>query len=580
METVEQLATRLSNEMRNRRSNKDITTAYANGEAALKGLNYATLEAIADDKQALQQFSEFVEMSRLNMCPLIVDSVVDDMSIMAFTRVPSEEEDPSFAPAGELDGATQQERSAASQEGRETTTRADKSAQRKWRDYHMGVRSKAIMTDCLHHGDGYGFVDEDGRMIQLPSSSTYVDTSWIDPWDRQAAYFELEDAARGVTVATLYWRNDNGKIFRSVAEGLDSTWDTQPSKHKRIPVVPAFTPNYKGIYEPHLATIDRINFMIFSRLVIIDKQSFRELWLKGLPFYYRDPDTGELNQINWSEKLLQGPGGANILPGDDSDVKETGATDISPLTGAAFSELKHLAALTSTPLYILDPSSAQQSAEGADLADKVHRMKVRTLRTGIAECLSEMMSLSFDVTGEPDLKFDVVWAPLEDESMASRANTAGILKGVLPLRLIWSLVLQMTPEDIQKAEDALEELRQRPELAVPGGIGAGAAEAGVTEGDGMPLSEDAGTNSEDEMGTFSLAESPEGGGDPSDFIVTYLRSKGNDAPARDVITAGKAMGFTESALKTARTRMAEKVKYERRKGMGGRSVSYWVLIGF
>ena len=55
-------------------------------------------------------------------------------------------------------------------------------------------------------------------------------------------------------------------------------------------------------------------------------------------------------------------------------------------------------------------------------------MKVRTLRTGIAECLAEMMSLSFAVTGEPDLTFDVVWAPLEDESMASRANTAGILR--------------------------------------------------------------------------------------------------------------------------------------------------------
>lgn len=565
METVEELASRLSNQMRTLRAGKDIIDSYASGEAALKGLNYATLEAIKDDKQALKQFNEFIEMARLNMCPLIVDSVVDDMSVMAFTRV--------------LEVDTPEEPdSGVDQEARAVATSADKKAQRKWRDNHMSVQSKAIMTDCLHHGDGYGFVDEDGRMVRLPSGSVYVDSSWFDPWDRTAAYFELEDAARGITVATLYWRNENGKIFRSVAEGIDAQWSTMPSKHSRIPVVPAYTPSGKGIYEPHLATIDRINFMIFSRLVIIDKQSFRELWLKGLPLYYRNTDTGELVQINWSDKLLQGPGGANILPGDDSDVKETGATDISPLTGAAFSELKHLAALTSTPLYILDPSSAQQSAEGADLADKVHRMKVRTLRTGIAECLAEMMSLSFAVTGEPDLTFDVVWAPLEDESMASRANTAGILKGVLPLRLIWSLVLQMTPEDIQKAEDALRELQERPELAVPGGIG---DTAGDTETYTEPLPSDAsGGDSAIEMETFSLAESPEGGGDPSDFIVTYLQSKGNEAPARDVITAGKAMGFSESALKTARTRMSDRVKYERRKGMAGRSVSYWVLVSF
>ena len=153
-----------------------------------------------------------------------------------------------------------------------------------------------------------------------------------------------------------------------------------------------------------------------------------------------------------------------------------------------------------------------------------------------------------------------------------------ILYGVLPLRLIWSLVLQMTPEDIQKAEDALRELQERPELAVPGGIG---DTAGDTETYTEPLPSDAsGGDSAIEMETFSLAESPEGGGDPSDFIVTYLQSKGNEAPARDVITAGKAMGFSESALKTARTRMSDRVKYERRKGMAGRSVSYWVLVSF
>ena len=67
---------------------------------------------------------------------------------------------------------------------------------------------------------------------------------------------------------------------------------------------------------------------------------------------------------------------------------------------------------------------------------------------------------------------------------------------------------------------------------------------------------------------------------PSSFVMTYLQSKGNEAPARDVITAGKAMGFSESALKTARTRMSDRVKYERRKGMAGRSVSYWVLVSF
>ena len=560
----DELAGKLSQQLAAARQQKEIIRSYAEGRADIKGLNAKSLEKLEDDDYLIKQYKEFLAMSNLNMCPLIVGSLQDDMTVMAFTDVTDADKDvddePKPQPKSKLSAPA-------------AGLQADKEAQRRWRMGHMYTKSKAIIADCLHHGDGYGLVDEDGNMFRLPTMDCVVQTKYLDPWDRVSAYYEMTE--NNVKIRTMYWLNDNDVVFRSVSKG-DEPWETTRSKHSRIPIVPAFTPEGKGIYEDHTATIDRINYMIFSRVVVVDKQAYKELWLKGLPLYVVDDD-GELKSIDWSEQMLQGPGSANVLPGDDSDVKETGATDIGPLTSAAFSEIKHLAALTSTPLYILDPSSAQQSAEGADLADKVHRMKVRTMRTGIGECFAEMMSLSFEVTGKKGRTFEVVWAPLEDESLQSRANTAGILKGLLPLRLIWSLVLQLTPDEIQKAEEALREIQVDSTLAAPGGLGDGLKqqlEDEQTQAAGNDLEQ-----TEIESNQFSLARAPEGGGDASDFIITYLQDRGNDAPARDVIIAGGRMGYTETALKTARTRMADRVKYERR-NVGGKSVSYWVLVGF
>lgn len=363
----------------------------------------------------------------------------------------------------------------------------------------------------------------------------------------------------------------------------------EATKFSAIPIVKIETHDGKGLYEDHLATIDRINFTLFSRIVITDKQSFKELWIKGLPLFFPDPDTGELVKIDWSEQTLQGPGTATLLPGTETDIVETGATDFTQLTSAVFSDIKHLAALTSTPLYILDPSSAQQSALGADLADKVHRTKVRTLRTSIGAGLSELMGLSFEATGTGGRIFEPVWAALDDESMSIRAQTAAMLTSMLPLKMIWTDILQMTPEQVEEAELLLEEAQANRLLITPGGIGSTVTDmTGQSTGDEIESlyqpdnqPEDAQSFETDTTFFTGVSEKAQTGSptEPaSNFVLLYLEQNGNEAPASDVIEAGKIRGYTEQAIKTARSRMSDQVVYTRKKGPNGKLVNYWQKI--
>lgn len=551
---------RLQSALAKSKDNRDLIEKYRKGEAPIKGAKYGADVKLKKDEDKVQ-YAKFLDMSRLNMCPLIVDSVVDDIAVAAFndmSGLDSEDESDSVEPE-------------------EVEVVASTAAQKRWRNQHLSVVFKQVASDMCHHGEGYAWVSRDGQVHHIPVLSAAVESSPLDPWDRWAGLLSYKNWADQDAYA-MYIKHPDGKVVEYARAGGNGDWETTVTPFTRIPIVPAFTPSRDGLYEAHLATIDRINFLILSRLIISDKQSFRELWIKGLPAYYMDPKTGEVTQIEWSDKLLTGPGGANLLPGAESDIKETAATDISPLTGAVFSEIKHLAALTSTPLYILDPSAAQQSALGADLADKVHRTKIRTLRTALGEAAVEWMTLSFEATGEPGKDFEVVWAPLEDESLAQRAQTAAVLSKILPLRTVWDTVLQLSPEKIRQMEAALQEEQANP--LIPGVGMAGALDTTVdtfvSEDTQTPETEDSALSKNE---TFAPGSSNEpAGASASDFIQSYLQRKGGQAPARDVIMAGQRMGYTEQAIKTARSRLSAKIKFERQKNAEGRSISYWVLV--
>ena len=623
---------------------KGALRPYREGRMPLKGVRSDFLNNIQDSVERAQT-QAFLDMSKLSLCDLIVDAITDDMGIDSFTDLtaPAElpdpdaadvgvGESPSLAPMGgdaitaneavgepagadsgvsesrsrasgdELDGVGAPSRSE--QEGGFPS--ASLEAQTRFRRQHGPSVLKKFASDTFHYGEGFLLVDDEGVIKYVPSDCAVVITDGIDPWERKSAAVKFT-GADGAEYTQFWIKSDDGRVysFQSSDDGVAPAGDSSGlTVFTRVPVIPATTPDGRGIYETHLPVIDRINFSIYERLVLMDKQAFRELWIKGLPAFYENPETGEREVIDWSKVILRGPGNANLLPGTDTDVEETGGGDFTQITAAVFNDVKYLAAVTSTPLYILDPSAAQESALGADKADKVHRTRIRTLRIPVGEAFAEAMSLSFEATGEAGKEFETVWSPLEDETLAQRAQAATVLQSIIPQRSLWTDVLQLTPEQISRAEAGLVEDRINKILdgvaeakaeAQAQMIQSSGSDAGVEDGSGQtPAEEDsvelssklvsslgpAGGNAIQISGdedTFSKSRSGKGTGanTAAVFLIDYLQSHGGEAPAADIQAAAAAQGYGASTIKVARTRMKDRVLTVKRPSRRGTGKQVW-----
>ena len=599
---------------------------YREGRMELKGIRGDFLNNIQDAVERAQT-QEFIEMSRLSLCGLIVDAITDDMAVDSFTDLtaPAELPDPDAAEveAGE-DITSAAPVGPAGDRGDDTAATAGPSpaeldggypsasleAQTRYRRQHGPSILKRLAADTFHYGVGYLMVSDEGVVKYVPANCATVITDGIDPWARKAASVTFT-ASDGSEYTQMWVRSEDGKVysFQTSGDGITPVGGASGlTAFSRIPVVPATTPDGRGIYESHLPVIDRINFSVYERLVLMDKQAFRELWIKGLPAFYENPETGEREVIDWSKVILRGPGNANLLPGDSTDVEETGEADFTQITAAVFNDVKYLAAVTSTPLYILDPSAAQESALGADKADKVHRTRIRTLRVSVGEALAEAMSLSFEATGEPGKEFETVWSPLEDETLAQRAQSAAVLQSIIPQRSLWTDVLQLTPEQISRAEAGL--IEDRINKILDGVAEAKAAaqaqqieqagrsvSADAASGDGLtPAEQDSQELSYDlveslgpaegnevqvsgDENTFTKARTAKGTGanTAAVFLIDYLQGHGGEAPAADIQRAALEHGYRSSTVKVARTRMKDRVLTVRRSNGKGSTKVWWQL---
>ena len=598
---------RLTDRLESERRRKAVLVPYREGRPPLCGIRSDLLTNMEDTVER-KQAADFLLMSRLNLCNLIVDAVTDDMAIDSFTDLtaPAEIPDPQAAETAEGE-----EPSIAPSAGGDVTTAAPSvsetdggypasslEAQSRYRRQHGPSVLKRFAADVFHYGEGFLLVDAEGVVKYVPSDCAIVITDDLDPWNRLAAAVRLTDAL-GEEYMEVFIRSADGRVyeFRASQTGIVPVGGADGlTPFSRIPVVSAATPDGKGVYEAHLSTIDRINFSIYERIVLMDKQAFRELWVKGLPAFYEDPETGERIPIDWSKVLLKGPGNANLLPGDSTDVEETGEADFTQITSAVLSDVKYLAAVTSTPLYILDPSAAQESALGADKADKVHRTRIRTLRVAVGEAFAEAMALSFEATGERGKEFEAVWAPLEDETISQRAQSATLLGDILPQRYLWTDILQLTPEQVSRAEAGLVEDRINKILdgvaeakaqQQADEIGAGAEDAGqdveaefsakVLDSAGPELSGDEqSAPGDEETFTGSRTRRSAKANTSAAFLVSYLQQHGGEARAKEVQEAARQQGYGASTVKVARTRLGSRVRtVERQEGSTKRR--WWIL---
>jgi hypothetical protein len=77
------------------------------------------------------------------------------------------------------------------------------------------------------------------------------------------------------------------------------------------------------------------------------------------------------------------------------EMWESGQVDLTPILSAVKDDVRHLSAVTRTPLPMLDPDSANQTAEGATAAKEGLIFKVEDRLNRATEGMKDVMSLAF-----------------------------------------------------------------------------------------------------------------------------------------------------------------------------------------
>lgn len=251
-------------------------------------------------------------------------------------------------------------------------------------------------------------------------------------------------------------------------------WDTDLSARFALPVVPVvpfWTEEQIGDFEAHISILDRIDNDVFMRDTIALLQAFKQRAIKGeLP-----PVDENDNPIDYDNIFESDPGALWILP-PAADMWESGQADLTPVRGMATDDVKMLAMVTSTPLYLVSSDAANQSAEGVTSMREglVYTVEERMARAGNA--WARVMALGLRFQGEiPRASIRGLltnWKPAERFSLTEKATADSLAKS-LTWRQRQETIWQMDPGQIKQAETD----RVSDALLVPGLTGAPAAPA-------------------------------------------------------------------------------------------------------
>jgi len=348
-------------------------------------------------------------------------------------------------------------------------------AQRIWRDNRMNAVVDNWVRDGLSFRRSYLTVwtGDDGRAVVTADSpeTMYAATDPLRPWRVRAAIrvWRDEDEERDYAMVWTdggrqkFWRpstNQKGRLYRTVSGGKWEAAGDPVVTDGRPPITVFNHPNGKGEYESHLDLINRINRGVLHRLVIEAMEAYRQRAIKagdhGLP--KTDPDG---NEIDYSKVFAPAPGALWELP-PGVEIWESQTTDIRPLLDGARDDLRQLASVSRTPLPMLMPDSANQSAQGALQAAAAYLSKcearAREAQLGITACLVDALRAEGAELGEADT-VEVTMTPVDTVSMAERYSAAAQAKAAgVPVRTIWREVLGWSPQQIKQAElDAANE---------------------------------------------------------------------------------------------------------------------------
>lgn len=420
--TPDQWLERLARTLDERRVRLNLLRSYMDGCAPLP-------EGAEGCREAYQRFQK---KARTNFGELVVDAVVERMIVSGF-RVGDRNQD-------------------------------DDEARAIWKRNRLQIGSSDVHRDMVGLSHGYTIVSPGpkGALISCERPEQVITEHDARRPDLVRAGMKVyRDAVDGMDVAFLHipgevhvysrpYRDDLGKPLPIAS--VSGNWELRESAASGlnfVPVFPFVNRGGLGEFETHIDVLDRINWDVLQRLVIMAMQAYRQRATKGdLP---EEDDDG--NQIDYAEMFKPGPGALWQLP-EGVELWESQQSDLTPVLAASKDDITHLAAVTRTPMSTLIPDGANQSAEGASFAREglVFKTGDRIERAGAQWDATIGAALAIE-RGEADIVEDVrtMWMPVERQSLAERADAATKAADV-PWRTRMTDIWQFPADQIDRME--------------------------------------------------------------------------------------------------------------------------------
>lgn len=404
--TPEQWLAYLSNKLQSRLPEMLRLRQYVTGQAPLP----------TGATQYREAYAAWQKMSRTNPAELVVGAKAERLRIAGFRA-----------------GGTGQDNDAA---------------RAVWKRSMGSALAADVHRDALTYGKGYCLASKGrfGAVLTRESPlTTVVEHDPLDPTWVLAGLKVWSDLKSDHAVLHL-----PGEVWRFVRSTPSRTrmpaqprmfapgWVLDEEKSgetglNRVPIVEFTNIDGIGEFANHTDILDRINWVILQRLLIVAMQAFRQRALeedaKNEGVLDETDEDGE--EINYDELFVPGPDALWVLPAGVR-IWESQPGDISQILLAAKDDFRDLASMTKTPMYTLIPDGQNQTAEGAALAREglVYAVEDRQERFGPKWDWQLNAALALD---DVDAEVETQWVPAERHSMADKFDALS-KAGDLPWR--------------------------------------------------------------------------------------------------------------------------------------------------
>lgn len=412
----------LIRELAHSQSEKNILERYYEGDAPLP----------EGAEGASKAYRRFQRKARLNVAQLAVAALRERLIIAGFRT------------------------------GADGDENGDALARRLWKANNGDVVAADVHNDAFIFGEAYAIVgppDATGIPVITVEDPRQIETRH-DPMNPRLIVEGLKlwrDDENGIDFAYFYYPTRIEVFVKTTDSSLYSRdgWIYREDLSSdnplgEVPIVKWENIDEKGEFEPYLDIIDRINHMILQRIIIATTQAFKQRAIKG-DFPTHDPDG---NEVDYNGLFTPSPGALWMIPAD-SDIWESGQTDLSGILSAVRADIQDFAAVTRTPMHYLTPEGANGSAEGAALAREGLVFKAEDRIARFNSSWTKLMSLMFRWIGDEDraslLDLEPIWKPAERYSLAERADANSKFQDI-PFNSRMTLIGQFSPSEVAQMD--------------------------------------------------------------------------------------------------------------------------------